>query len=182
MFQILITSAGSLPSQICLTLQFPTDDDLWLRNKTIHEGGPATGRDVSSGSSPQRAAEICWRRIVKFLGARFVVPYFMKSNPGGSSCCPSVCRALHTLHFPSIYLNLFSPTVGWVSVFWDVCVHRISDVHPQTVKFFFAEKFKNQPFSWGIFAYINYSKFVFAFLAQDRSIWTGFVIHIWCWK
>lgn len=110
----------------------------------------------SSGRSPQHAAEICWRRIVKFVGARFVVPHFMKSNPGGSSCCPSVCRALHTLHFPSIYLNLFSPTVGWVSVFWDMCVHRISDVHFQMVTFCFcddaAEKFRNQTGSWGVFA------------------------------
>lgn len=59
MFQILITSAGSLPSQICLTLQFPTDDDLWLRNKTIHEGAPVTARDAGAHavfrSTPQKS-------------------------------------------------------------------------------------------------------------------------------
>lgn len=137
MSEIVITSAGSLPSQICLTLQFPTDDDLWLRNITVHEAAPATARDAGAQavfrSMPRKSVG---DESQKFIGVRFVVPYFMKSNPGDSSCCPSLCRALHTLHFPSIYLNLFSPTVGWMSVFWDVCVHRISDAHLQTAKFF----------------------------------------------
>lgn len=48
MFQILITSAGSLPSQICPTLQIPTDDDLRLRNRTIREGAPATAREAGA--------------------------------------------------------------------------------------------------------------------------------------
>lgn len=52
MFQILITSAGSLPSQICLTLQFPTDDDLRLRTGTIREGAPATAGDAGARASP----------------------------------------------------------------------------------------------------------------------------------
>lgn len=28
---------------------------------------------------------------VNFIGARFVVPYFIISNAGGSSCSPCVC-------------------------------------------------------------------------------------------
>lgn len=48
MFQIFITSAGSLPSQICLTPQFPAADDLRLGNKTICEGTPATARGTAA--------------------------------------------------------------------------------------------------------------------------------------
>lgn len=42
--------------------------------------------------------EYLWETCtVNFIGARFVVPYFIKSNPGGSSYFPSVLsRALHT--------------------------------------------------------------------------------------
>lgn len=36
--------------------------------------------------------EYLWETCtVNFIGARFVVPYFIKSNPGGSSCSPGVC-------------------------------------------------------------------------------------------
>lgn len=47
-FQILITSAGSLPSQICPTPQFPTADDLRLGNKTTREGTPATASGAAA--------------------------------------------------------------------------------------------------------------------------------------
>lgn len=71
----------------------------------------------SPAAFPQRGKEACWRRIIKFMAARFVVPYFIKSSPGGSSCCLRVCPTMPPLPFPSIHLNLFSPTVDWMSVF-----------------------------------------------------------------
>lgn len=50
--------------------------------------------------------EYLWETCtVNFIGARFVVPYFMKSNPSGSPGSHCVCWAMHML-FGGMHLHL----------------------------------------------------------------------------
>lgn len=50
--------------------------------------------------------EYLWETCtVNFIGARFVVQYFMKSNPSGSPGSHCVCWAMHAL-FGGMHLDL----------------------------------------------------------------------------
>lgn len=73
--------------------------------------------------------------VVNLMGARFVAPYFIKSDPGGSSCSLCVCWARHTLRSLDIHLHLFSSAVPCLGVCMCVyacmcvCMCRISNFY-----------------------------------------------------
>lgn len=83
--------------------------------------------------------EYLWETCtVNFIGAGFVVPYFIKPNPAGSSCSPCVCWAMNTLLFGNMHLHfiyfhscLVMCVCVWVCVF--LCVDRFSDFHFQMI-------------------------------------------------
>lgn len=78
--------------------------------------------------------EYLWETCtVNFIGARFVVLYFIKPNPAGSSCSPCVCWAMNTLlfgnmHLHFIYFHSCLVVCVWVDRLSDFSFQMINDV------------------------------------------------------
>lgn len=128
MFQILIISAGSESSWICLTpRRFSAGFVTWKQNNSRTPAAAftrawRTRRLFFYFFFAAHKIENLWESCaVNFMGARFVVPYFIKSNLGGFSCSPCACWAVRPLSGIR-HLHSFRSTVACLSVCVFVCV------------------------------------------------------------